>query len=68
MTRPHLIRNFLSLLISTASAVAVEFMRRFANYLLPMDKKRYKLEKKKLELKEHKSSKGKQSNSFSARE
>jgi beta-lactamase regulating signal transducer with metallopeptidase domain len=58
----YLTRNFLSLLISTASAIAIEFMRRFANYLLPMDKKRYKLEKKKLELKKHKSSKGKQSN------
>jgi hypothetical protein len=43
-------------------------MRRFANYLLPMDKKQYNLEKKKLELKEHKSSKGKQSNELSARE
>lgn len=58
----YLSRNFLSLLISIASAIAIEFMRRFANYLLPMDKKRYKLEKKKLEQKEHKFSKGKQSN------
>lgn len=36
-------KSFCSFLISAASAPAIEFIRRFANYLLPMDDKRFKL-------------------------
>jgi len=44
-------RNLLSLLISVANAPAIEFMRRFANYLLvlPMDDKKFRLEKARIE-------------------
>ena len=44
-------RNLLSLLISAASAPALEFMRRFANYLLvlPMEEKEFELEKARIE-------------------
>jgi hypothetical protein len=36
-------KSFYSFFISAASVPAIEFIRRFANYLLPMDDKRYKL-------------------------
>jgi hypothetical protein len=51
----YITRNFLSLLISVASTPAIEFMRRFANYLLPMDEKRFLLAQKNIEMKAKKS-------------
>ncbi len=56
----YLSRNFFSLLISAASAPALEFMRRFSNYLLPMDDKRFFLAQKKIEMKAKKAAKGEQ--------
>lgn len=40
-----------SLFISAASAPAIEFIRRFTNYLLPMDEKQYFLAIKEIEVK-----------------
>ena len=49
-------RNFLSFFISAGIALPVEFMRRFANYLLPMDEKRFLLAKIKMDMKVQNSS------------
>lgn len=56
----YITRNFFSLLISAASTPAVEFMRRFSNYLLPMNEKSFLLAKKRIEMKAKKSTKGEQ--------
>ena len=52
--------SFFSFIISAASAPAIEFIRRFANYLLPMDEKKYLLAVKKIEAKALKYSNRKQ--------
>ena len=49
--------SFYSFFISAASAPAIELIRRFANYLLPMDEKRITLAMRKMEMKIQKSSK-----------
>ncbi len=54
--------SFYSFFISAANAPAIELIRRFANYLLPMDEKRYVLAIKKIEAKSLKDSNKKQSN------
>src|SRR5437879_5533900 len=52
--------SFFSFLISAACAPAIELIRRFANYLLPMDEKNYQLAAKKIEAKALKYSNRKQ--------
>lgn len=60
-------KSFFSLFVSAASAPAVELIRRFANYLLPMDEKRYLLAVKKIETRALKYSNRKQCNENNAK-
>ena len=59
--------SFYSFFISAANAPAIEFIRRFANYLLPMDEKRFLLAIKKIEAKALKYSNKKQNDESNAR-
>lgn len=43
-------KSFFSFLISSGTAVSIEFMRRFANYLLPLDEKNFQLKKLKIQM------------------
>jgi len=44
-------RNYFSFIFSGSVGLSIEFMRRFAEYLLPMDEKRFQLKKMRIEMK-----------------
>jgi hypothetical protein len=44
-------KSYFSFLISSGSAVSIEFVRRLANYLFPIDEKNFQLKKLKIQMK-----------------